>query len=443
VPGDNYWYDSGSSVTLVLNGVWGRASSSGERLVSYAVDGGAAVSADVVGQVTVLHSSDIRSAQSVTTTTVVQYQLLLPLTGGGSVQSVTDPSIPGDAGWYDSGTSVSLSYNYVWNATQDSRLNAVQVSVDGVQSQQLARSGTGTFREAVTMDRPHTLDVVSVTQYPMVVTGGFGVAASPQSPTKDTFYDSGSSVAVSSAHTWNVTALAREALLSYSVDGGSSNLVPNEDNGNFTTPPMTVVGPRSVVFHSGEQYLTTIIVTDATGATRVVPTLLEIDTATTQPGKVDVQGSKAWLDAGSTFAVGRLLWENTDVKPLNLTVNVDAPRNVTIAARIYPVTIKVTDYLQVPISGATASVELVNGTRVSRTTASDGTISITSVPLGRLSGTVSYLGISQAIAVDASTQNGPAAVRLFVSVADFGALVGGVAAVAIIGYMVLRRRPRR
>ena len=42
VPGDGHWYDSGSSVTLVLNGVWGRGDSlSGSRLLSYAIDGGA------------------------------------------------------------------------------------------------------------------------------------------------------------------------------------------------------------------------------------------------------------------------------------------------------------------------------------------------------------------------------------------------------------------
>jgi hypothetical protein len=439
VPGDDYWYDSGSDVTLVLNGVWGRGPSSGDRLVSYAVDGGAAVGLDTTGQVTVLSSSHIDSPQSVTTTAVVQYQLL---TGSGSILSMTGPSVPGDAGWYDSGAEVNLSYNYVWNVTQGSRLNAVRADVDGVPSQ-LARSGTGTFQEEVMMDKSHALDVVSVTQHPVVVMGGFRAATSPGSPTNDTFYDSGSSVSVSSARTWKSTSLSREALVSYSIDGGGANPVPDSDSGDFATPPLMVVGPHLVAFGSATQFFMTFKVTDASGATRVAPTLLEIDTTQPLDGTVDVQGSGAWLDAGSSFVVGQLKWENTDVRPLNQTVAVNAPQNVTIAARIYPVTLKVTDYLQVPISGAAANIELVNGTMTVRTTASDGTISMNLVPLGRFNGTVSYSGISQEIAVDAAAQHNPVEVRFFVSGPDFGALVGGVVAAFAVGYLVLRRRPAK
>jgi hypothetical protein len=438
VSGDNYWYDSGSDVTLVLDGVWGRGSSSGDRLVSYAVDSGPAVSLDTIGQVTVLHSLNINSAHSVTTSAVVQYQLL---TGGGSVQSVTNPSVPGDAGWYDSGTNVILSFNYVWNVAQNSRLNALGVRVDGAEHQ-LARAGSGTFQESVTMDRSHTLDVVSVTQYPLVVSGGFGVSVSPQSPSSDMFYDSGSSVLVSSAHTWNVTAATREALVSYALDGGSANPVPSADSGSFATPPLKLEGPRQLLFGSAKQYLVTFTVTDASGTTKVAPTLLEIHILD-RSGILDVQGSRAWLDAGSSFAVGQLMWEHADVKPLNRTMTVNAPQNVTIAARIYPVTFKLTDYLRVPISGATANIELVNGTMTTRTTAPDGTITMPLVPLGRLNGTISYLGISQAMAVDAAAQHDPVEVRLFVSAPDLGALVAGIVAVAIIRYVVLRRRPSK
>ncbi len=435
VAGDNYWYDSGSNVTLVLNGAWGRGSSSGNRLVSYTVDGGTAVSLDTDGSVTVLRSLRITSPRSVTAATVAQYQLL---TRGGSVQSVTNPPVPGDAGWYDSGTVVNLSYDYEWNVTQASRLSALAIKLDGIESQ-IQRSGIGTFQETVTMDSAHTLDVISVTQYPLVVSGGFEVVASPPSPTEDSFYDAGSSVSVSSAHTWNSTATAREALVSYSLDGGSASEIPNDDAGTFTTL-LTFDGPHQLVFLSAKQYLVTFRVTDASGVAAVVPTLLEIDT--TQPnGTVDIHNSSAWLEAGSSFVVGELLWEKTDVKPPEQTVLVDAPRNVTIAARIYPATIRVTDYLQVPVSGATVNMEFVNGTLKTRTTASDGTISITSVPLGRLNGTVSYLGFSQEIGV-AGPQNSPIGVRFLVSGPDFGAS-GGAVALAMMGYAVVRRRRGR
>ena len=41
VPGDSYWYDSGSTVTLVAQLRLGEGLSSGSRLVSYSTDGGA------------------------------------------------------------------------------------------------------------------------------------------------------------------------------------------------------------------------------------------------------------------------------------------------------------------------------------------------------------------------------------------------------------------
>ena len=40
VSGDNYWYDSGTTVTISLNGVWGRSGGSGTRLSNYALNGG-------------------------------------------------------------------------------------------------------------------------------------------------------------------------------------------------------------------------------------------------------------------------------------------------------------------------------------------------------------------------------------------------------------------
>ena len=44
---------------------------------------------------------------------------------------MTSPSVAGDAGWYDAASKVAVSYNYVWNETQGSRMNAVGIKVDG------------------------------------------------------------------------------------------------------------------------------------------------------------------------------------------------------------------------------------------------------------------------------------------------------------------------
>jgi len=440
VPGDSYWYDSGSTVSLVLSGAWGRDSSSGSRLVSYATDGGPSVPLTTTSAVSALRSVQVSSPHSVTAVVVAQHRLS---TTGGSIQSSTGPSITGDAGWYDAGTKVSISYNYVWNETQASRTNALGVSADGLAGQ-LRRSGVGTFQVSVVMDKAHVLDVAAVVQYRLTISGGFAAAASPQSPTSDGFYDSGSSVSVSSSRIWNSTALTREALISYALDGGSDQSleVPIADSGSFLTPSIAFDRPHQLVFGSAAQYLVGFRFTDALGSKTISPTSLKIGTS--QPNATfDVQDSKAWLDAGSTFVVKQLLWAKVDVKPLSEVVSVGAPQNITIAARVYDATLKVSDYLGIPISGASARIQLANGTSITRTTGTGGTISMASLPLGRFNATVSYLGASQAMSADVAVQHGQAEARLPVSLPDFGAIAVGAALVALVAYTLVRRRRSR
>ena len=436
VPGDPWWYDSGSSVTLVLNGAWGRDSTSGTRLVSYATDGGTPLELATVDPVTVMQSVRVSSPHSVTALVTAQYRLS---TQGGSVQSSTPPSIGGDPGWYDSGTRVSIVYSYVWNQTLGARVSALGISIDGVQGQ-LPRSGTGTFQEALVMDMSHVLDVAQVVQYQLSVSGGSGVTVAPQSPTGDAFYDSGSSVTVSSERTWDVAALSRDALISYRIDGGSSvTLDPVDGSAIFSTPSITFDRPHQVVLGSATQYLVGFRFTDALGKRTVTPTSLQIETS--QPDETfPVQGSRVWLNAGSTFVIKQLLWENADVKPLGQVDGVDAPRNFTIAARVYDATLRVSDYLQFPISGAAASIQLANQTSITRITGADGTVSMASIPLGLFNATVSYLGASQRVSGDVSAGGSQVGVKLVASLPDFGAVGGGVTLGLLAAYFVMKRK---
>ena len=163
IKGDVYWYDEGTPVSLALNGVWGRASGSGNRLTAYSVNGGSSTAVATTGTVSAFSTNSISSPQSVTATSVTQYQLSMPT---GSVSSVTPPKISGDAGWYDSGASVTVNYSNVWNVvSQKSRISATGYSVDGGSVTSVPEAGSGTFSVSLTMNSPHTIDVKSVTQY--------------------------------------------------------------------------------------------------------------------------------------------------------------------------------------------------------------------------------------------------------------------------------------
>jgi hypothetical protein len=112
ITGDDYWYDGGTAtVTCSLNGVWGRLGGTGNRLASYSVDGATPTPVNTTGIVAALGVAAISSPQSIVSTSVTQYLLALSASppSAGLVSYGTSPTISGDAGWYDSGTTVSFS----------------------------------------------------------------------------------------------------------------------------------------------------------------------------------------------------------------------------------------------------------------------------------------------------------------------------------------------
>ena len=70
VSGDSYWYDSGTSVTLVLNGVYGRFGGSGTRVSGYKINAGSNHPESTTGTFTVLNAVSISGVEAITTTTV-------------------------------------------------------------------------------------------------------------------------------------------------------------------------------------------------------------------------------------------------------------------------------------------------------------------------------------------------------------------------------------
>lgn len=437
ISSDNYWYDAGSPVKVVLNGTWSRGSGSGNRLLSYMINGGAANSVTSSGAVTILSLSSMTAPQSITTTVAAQFQLKTP---SGSVSSTTPPSITGDTGWYDQGSSVKVEYNYVWNLTANqSRLNAISYDVDAESKSALPRFGSGTFTVTATMDKPHTIDIFSVVQSHFTISGGFNTQLSTKSPTNDGFYDSGLTTTATTEYTWNLIAgKNRENLVSYTLDGQTTN-VTRAESGTFTTPSILFDKGHTLSFNSLTQYFVTFGFTDNSGSTPVTPTNLQIDLN----GKVEnVSGFRTWLDKGTTFKIASVIWEHVDVKPSNLIVyTVDMPLNETIRGRIFDAKLSVTDLLGVPVTSASTQMTLANGTQIAKNTDSNGMVSLRLIPLGTFIGSVSYLGSTTQFSGDASQQPTTNA-KVFLSYPDLGVIGGGIAAVVVL--VVLKfiiRRP--
>jgi hypothetical protein len=437
ISGDNYWYDSGTTgVGCTLNGIYGRSGGSGTRVSSYNWDGGANTNEATTGTFTT-SGQTMSAAHEVNANTATQYRLS---TNSGSIKSLTAPPISGDADWYDTGTLVTVVYNYSWNSTSgQSRTNAIGYTVDQGSPTSLKRAANGSFSVQVTMSASQTIAIQSVAQYQFTVSGGYNVALSQQSPTGDSFYDSGSALTVSTNYTWNIVdGNTRQNLLSYTLDGLVTN-VTRADSGTFTTPTIAFTGPHALAFNAVTQYLISFQFKDSTGTHTITPSSFQIQVD--DPQIVNMTQSQIWLDNGTRYQIYSAMWEGADVLPTPQTVyTASAPVNHTVADSVYSARVVATDYLGLPLSGAQVSITLANGTAIRRSTSSNGTVNLGLIPLGTFHGSLSYLGTTTSISGDASTQ-AQTSVKLFASYPTFG-LIGVLAAVVLVVSLLAVRRWR-
>jgi hypothetical protein len=435
VSGDGGWYDEGTPVRVTLNGVADRADGAGTRLVSYAVNEATNVAS--AGVVEALNVAALASPQTVTAQTITQYQFT---TASGALNGVTEPQIVGDAGWYDSGTQVTATYNNVWNTQNQARLNAVSYTVDQT-TQQLPRSATGTFTVQVSMTKPQTVAVASVKQYAVSVAGGLNTQVSAASPTGDGYFDEGTQIQVSSNQMLtDASGQARQVLVSYTLDGTTTNLTQTEDT--FTTPTIIANMGHQLVFNTITQYKVAFGFTDHNGTHPITPASVQIQTAA---GLVDVPQLSLWLDSGTQFTLANVTWQGADVKPTEQTsFAVNSPLNETVHCRVFDGKIVVLDSAGKAAVGAQVLVTLANQTTVQLVTDSEGAADLLLIPQGTFNATVSFKGLSTVILGDAATQSTTTArlpSQLIFIVVELGIAVAVAAVVVVaVAVYVLRKR---
>jgi Thermopsin len=431
IPGDGYWYDSGSNVSVVLDGVWGRSSGVGTRLVSYAVNGGPSVRVGTTGSVTI-GVAGIAAPQSISGESATQYLLAIP-DDAGSLVSVTPPSIQGDTGWYDNGTTVDATFLYSWGFADggQSRMNALGYSVSGTPaSVALPREGNGTFSVSADMDQARSMAIESGSQYLFTYAGGSDVKLSSPSPTHDGFYDANSTLTVSSAYQVGSSSSSssdrtRAVLDGYTLDSVDHPIsLDRQEPANYTTPPILIDAPHSLTFDSVEQYLITFVVADSSGRVPLAPapSSLTVDEADAL-GQQDALGLDVWMDNGTAFSISSIMWEGVNVAPTVSSVyRATSALSIPVDARVYDITLKVTDYLSHPVQGAKAEFVLANGTHVSERTDSAGSVVVGPVPLGTFNATVVSLGFTNHLTGSNATDGSPIIVRTYGSYLTFGVI---------------------
>ena len=401
VGGDNYWYDAGTVVSVSLQGEFGRVAGAGLRMVSFSVNDGASVPTSTAGSVPVLVSVTLTSPQTISVQTVKQYQVSFDQPIATALDSITPPTLAGDNYWYDSGSHVALVVHGVWGRSPTEGFRLSSYSVNGASEIPVASSGTVTILDLAAMSGPVAIASNATLQFLLTVTGGSGSTYSVSPPIAgDTgWYDSGTSLRVSTSGTYDSSGGTRERISGWSIDGGQNN--PVGTTGMVATSAIVMDSAHSVSFFSVTQYLVTISVKDNSGADTLTPdsTTLNVN------GGSQSATSSAWVDSGASLQVTSIMWRGVDVAPTPPTnYVVSSPLTVTVDAKVYDATITVKDPLGLPIGGADCTITLANGTTIHTSTGGDGTVTLHMIPLGSYQGRVSAFGMSSTLSGNSAVQ---------------------------------------
>jgi hypothetical protein len=436
VPGDNYWYDAGSGVSVGLNGVWDRSSGTGMRLAAYSLDGGAETAVNTTGPVIVLSLGAISSPHAVASVTVEQYQVTLDGGATAALSSITQPTLNGDNYWYDAGTPVNVTLNGIWGRSSGVGTRLTSLSVDGGPVTRTETTGDIVAVSLKAIGSPQSIAATFTTQYELLTSSGAVVAVTPPSINGDVgWYDAGTPVVVTYQTAWNFEAQSRGFATEYSVNGGSVSPLNESSTGTFQVA-LTMDSEQSVAVLSTTQYNTTFAFTNALGSEAVVPTELQL-TIDAKPS--EVTGFSIWLNNGTTFTISKVVYESSDVTPANFTRTVDGPLQLTVRADVYDGTIAVHDFLGFAVAGAQVKMTLANGTTISGTTNGDGLFTAKNIPLGTFTASVSSLGSMASVAGNAS-QQGIASASVVFGPISLGLVVALAAGAVVAGVVFLRRR---
>ena len=434
--GDGYWYDSGTSVSFSLQGVFGRTAGTGERLTSYSVNGGAAVPVLASGIVKALNSLVITSPVKLSAQVVTQYEVAFQGATAAAMVSVTQPTVAGDNYWYDVGSGVKLVLNGVWARNSTAGFRLTSYSVDGALPTSVATTGPITLDLGQVLF-PRTVSSKSVMQYTLTVNGGAGISysKSPPIPKDAGWYDAGTSLNVSTRATFGSNGTVRQMISSWSLDGGPSNQAGMEDP---VTVTVVMNVPRTLTFNSAVQYLVTITLKDSGGAVTLSQGAITVNV---NGGSETAEEGAVWVYDGASVQVVSVNWKGVEVAPVQApTYKVSAPLSITVPVRAYEAQVVVKDLLGISVGGAQYTITLANQTTLKGTTAGDGVIHLGVVPLGTFDGTVSYLGTSSTFSADASVSP-TTSVVMYVSYPLIALAIGLVVlAVAIVFYRFRRTR---
>jgi len=200
---------------------------------------------------------------------------------------------------------------------------------------------------------------------------------------------------------------------------------------------LTILSPQQISVQWKIQYLSSLVFMDQNEDVEIHP--LSIQLTDGKGENLSLQEfNNIWLD-NQRFAINELSWMGSDVKRSDTqSFFIFKPGEIMILTKTYPLTIIVRDLLTLPISEASISTKLANGTTIKGITDQNGEIKYSLIPLGTYSTTIEAFGQNVKEIGDASV-NDELNVTIFVSLSM--TILITISSGSVIGaYYILRIR---
>jgi hypothetical protein len=245
------WHDAGALITVFGDNVWENSGQSRFNLRSVLIDGD---QINVERRSTGITSISLEMDSPHSIVINASKQFLFNVDGGRNVvYEVPSPTLDN---WWDEGQTISVESDHVWRSTgHNDRQSLLSYVLDG-ELFIIPRSNISTFKIlGIIMDMAHSLEFESVTQYMLIINGGQAIETSP-SPTHDLWFDSGSTVNVSTLHILDsADSGIREQLVSWQLNQDEADSVLRSEDGSFQIDDIDMSHSNTVTFKYVTQYL--------------------------------------------------------------------------------------------------------------------------------------------------------------------------------------------
>jgi len=217
-------------------------------------------------------------------------------------------------GWFNQEEIVMISGKNIWNNVLNSTRSVIQSILIDENEVTEARTNADNFSLVIIMDQPHKVQIIEGLQFFFDISGGNNVEFEPPSPTRDSWWDNGQSIMVSTDNVWRIiNGDSRLNLMAYTLDGNYVE-ISRSNASRFNSPEFLMNGPRSFHFISVNQYLF-----DIEGGHQVQSTLSPTSDYWFDAGAIiDVSSQSFWyLDQeGSRIILGHWQLDEDDIQEI-------------------------------------------------------------------------------------------------------------------------------